>query len=126
MSQGCICRLKAIKATGATGCILTPVYASAPGSGQLGRAPISFFAPDNSYAVGQEPGAAAQELKQVICGFHKAGIEVILQVGTLSPPFISPHNMDVTHTAWRHSLLGCARAHRSCLEGTPSETMQTP
>lgn len=60
------------------------MYASAPGSGQLGRAPISFFAPDNSYAVGQELGAAAHELKQVIRGFHEAGIEVILQANPVS------------------------------------------
>ena len=79
-------RLKAIKATGATGCLLTPVYASAPDFGQLGRAPISFFAPDNSYAVGQEPGAAARELKQVIRGFHEAGLEIILQARPLSCP----------------------------------------
>jgi len=79
LSGACMCRLKTIKQTGATGCILTPVYASAPGSGQLGKAPISFFAPDNTYAVGQEPGAAAQELKQVVQGFHEAGLEVILQ-----------------------------------------------
>ena len=72
-----------IKQTGATGCILTPGHASAPGSGQLGRSPISFFAPDNSFAVGQEPGAAALELKQVVRGFHKAGIEVILQARSL-------------------------------------------
>lgn len=72
-----------IKQTGATGCILTPVHASAPGSGQLGRAPIAFFAPDNSFAVGQEPGAAALELKQVVRGFHEAGIEVILQARSL-------------------------------------------
>jgi len=79
LSGACMCRLKTIKQTGATGCILTPVYASAPGSGQLGKAPISFLAPDNTYAVGQEPGAAAQELKQVVQGFHEAGLEVILQ-----------------------------------------------
>ena len=72
-----------IKQTGATGCILTPVHASAPGSGQLGRAPIAFFAPDNSFAVGQQPGAAALELKQVVKGFHEAGIEVIIQARSL-------------------------------------------
>jgi hypothetical protein len=63
--------------------MLTPVCASAPGAGQLGRAPISFFAPDNALAVGQEPGAACRELKQVICGLHDAGIEVILQARAL-------------------------------------------
>jgi hypothetical protein len=60
--------------------MLTPVSASAPGAGQLGRAPTSYFAPDNIFAVGSEPGAACAELKRVICGLHDAGIEVILQV----------------------------------------------
>lgn len=62
--------------------MLTPVSASAPGAGQLGRAPISYFAPDNAFAVSTEPGAACTELKQVICGLHNAGVEVILQVYT--------------------------------------------
>ncbi len=84
LSVSCTCRLKTIKGTGATGCILTPVYASASGSGQLGRAPISFLAPDNSYAIGQEPGSAGRELKQVIKGFHEAGLEVILQARNCS------------------------------------------
>lgn len=77
-------RLETIKKIGATAVMLTPVCASAPGAGQLGRAPISYFAPDNALAVGTEPGAACTELRQVICGLHDAGIEVILQA--CSPP----------------------------------------
>ncbi len=66
--------------------MLAPVTASAAGSGQLGRAPISYFAPDTDFAVGTDAGAAARELRQVISGFHNAGLEVILQVETLPSP----------------------------------------
>lgn len=55
---------------------------SAAGLGQLGRAPISYFAPDPAFAVATDTGAAARELKQVISGLHDAGLEAILQART--------------------------------------------
>lgn len=75
-------RLEAIRATGATAVLLAPVTASAAGDGQLGRAPISYFAPDPAFAVASDAGAAARELRQVISGLHDAGLEVILQAST--------------------------------------------
>ena len=59
--------------------LLTPVVASAEGLGPMGRAPVSFFAPEPSMATGDSPNAAAQELKQMIHGLHEEGIEVLLQ-----------------------------------------------
>ncbi|MEE8450773.1 MAG: alpha-amylase family glycosyl hydrolase, partial [Thermoguttaceae bacterium] len=43
-----------------------------------GYSPISFFAPKASYAV--EPGKQLCEFKQMVKTFHRAGIEVILDV----------------------------------------------
>ena len=43
-----------------------------------GYAPISFFAPKTSYAA--DPSNPVREFKQMIKTFHKAGIEVILDV----------------------------------------------
>ena len=67
------------RAAGATAVLLTPVVASAEGRGPMGRAPVSFFAPEPSMANGDSPNAAAQELKQMIRGLHEEGIEVLLQ-----------------------------------------------
>ncbi len=81
--------------------LLAPVTASAAGSGQLGRAPISYFAPDPAFAVGADAGAAARELRQVISGFHSAELEVILQVR----PFLrSPTQSSKRHLPSLHSL----------------------
>lgn len=86
--------MEVVRATGATAVLLAPVTASAAGSGQLGRAPISYFAPDAAFAVGADSGAAARELKQVISGFHEAGLEVLLQVKT---PLLQPAPLGPCH-----------------------------
>ena len=64
--------------------LLTPVVASAEGLGPMGRAPVSFFAPEPSMACGDSPNAAAQELKQMIRGLHEEGIEVLLQASRVA------------------------------------------
>ncbi len=45
-----------------------------------GYSPISFFAPKASYAADTTPGGPVREFKEMIKAFHKAGIEVILDV----------------------------------------------
>ncbi len=45
-----------------------------------GYQPISFFAPNSSYASTHAPAAAVREFKQLVKSFHEAGIEVILDV----------------------------------------------
>ncbi len=52
---------------------------AAPGDGALGRAPVSYFAPDPALAVGADPGAAGSELRQLVRRLHEAGLEVLLQ-----------------------------------------------
>ncbi len=64
---------------GATAVMLTPVTLGGQGLGPFGRAPFSFFAPEPDFASGGHPSAAAEELKQVVRGLHKEGIEVYLQ-----------------------------------------------
>lgn len=70
----------ACRRVGATAVLLTPVVMTAEGDGPMGQAPMSFFAPNPTLAVGHSPLAAAQELKHVIKQLHAHGIEVILQV----------------------------------------------
>ncbi len=45
-----------------------------------GYSTISFFAPKASYASDKAPGACVKEFKDMVKAFHKAGIEVILDV----------------------------------------------
>jgi hypothetical protein len=68
---------------GATAVMLTPITLGGRGLGPFGRAPFSFFAPEPDFATGEHPSAAAEELKEVIRGLHKEGIEVYIQVALL-------------------------------------------
>jgi glycogen operon protein len=64
-----------------------------------GYSPLSFFAPKASYAV--QPGGQVREFKQMVKTFHRAGIEVILDVvynhtceGNENGPTISFRGLD--------------------------------
>ena len=52
-----------------------------------GKAALSFFACDASYAVDEDRDAAPAELRQLVQGLHDAGIEVLVQVRTSSRCF---------------------------------------
>ncbi|MEA1949829.1 MAG: glycogen debranching protein GlgX [Planctomycetota bacterium] len=45
-----------------------------------GYDPLAFFSPHRGYAAGKEPGCQVREFKEMVLAFHKAGIEVILDV----------------------------------------------
>jgi len=45
-----------------------------------GYSPVSFFAPKAGYAVSREPGAAEEELRDLVDACHRAGLEVLLDV----------------------------------------------
>jgi glycogen operon protein len=45
-----------------------------------GYDPVVFFAPKQSYSVGGPPGQQIQEFREMVKAFHRAGIEVILDV----------------------------------------------
>ncbi|MDR2370808.1 MAG: glycogen debranching protein GlgX [Treponema sp.] len=45
-----------------------------------GYSTVAFFAPKNSYAVDNTPGAAVREFKEMVRELHKAGLEVILDI----------------------------------------------
>jgi glycogen operon protein len=45
-----------------------------------GYDPLAFFSPHRGYAWGKEPGCQVREFKEMVLAFHKAGIEVILDV----------------------------------------------
>ena len=52
----------------------------------MGRAAVSYLAPDPLLSTSPEdPTAAAQELQAMVAGLHEAGVEVIVQVGLRSP-----------------------------------------
>ena len=45
-----------------------------------GYDPIAFFAPHRGYAWNKQPGAQVKEFKEMVKAFHRAGIEVFLDV----------------------------------------------
>ena len=82
-----------LKDLGATAVELLPVYefeetdvlfydpeTGAPLLNFWGYHPINFFAPKSSYALNGRNGAQIEEFKKMVSEFHKAGIEVILDV----------------------------------------------
>jgi isoamylase len=82
-----------LKELGITAVELMPVtdydemenYFSNPETGEKlknfwGYDPLSFFAPKASYAFNNQHGAQVEEFKQMVRAFHKAGIEVILDM----------------------------------------------
>ncbi len=45
-----------------------------------GYSTVAFFAPKSSYASDQSPAGAVREFKEMVRAFHKAGLEVILDI----------------------------------------------
>jgi isoamylase len=45
-----------------------------------GYSTLAFFAPQSRYASSDEPGAALREFREMVAAFHRAGMEVILDV----------------------------------------------
>ena len=85
-----------------------------------GYSTVGFFAPKTGYAASGSLGLAAEELKNVIKRFHKAGIEVILDVvfnhtaeGNELGPYISFRGVDnrtyylLTPEGYYYNYSGC-------------------
>lgn len=66
-----------------------------------GYDPISFFAVKAGYAAGHLPGSAITEFKTMVREFHKAGIEIILDV-------VYNHTGEGDGEAYFHNLRGLA------------------
>lgn len=95
---GVIDRLPDILASGATAVVLSNVFLSSltaapphdpeadaggvawPTCGGKLRRPLSFMAPEVGLAAGDDPLAAAPQLKALVAALHKAGLEVLLEV----------------------------------------------
>jgi glycogen operon protein len=90
---GLVEKIPYLKQLGITAVELLPIYEfeetdtdrinPVSGEGLLnywGYHPISFFAPKASYASSTELGAQVREFKAMVKAFHKAGMEVILDV----------------------------------------------
>jgi glycogen operon protein len=75
-----------LKDLGVTAVELLPVFQFDPQHAPAGRVnywgyqPISFFAPHHAYSSRREPLAVLDEFRDMVKAFHRAGIEVILDV----------------------------------------------
>jgi len=84
---GVIDKIPYLKDLGVTAVELLPVFHFDPQDGPdglvnyWGYSPVSFFAPHAAYAANREdPTAALDEFRDMVKAFHRAGIEVILDV----------------------------------------------
>ncbi|HEV3238420.1 MAG TPA: glycogen debranching protein GlgX, partial [Gemmataceae bacterium] len=83
---GLIERIPYLQGLGITAVELLPVFQFDPfdcPSGKVnywGYAPVSFFAPHQSYSSRQEPLGPINEFRDMVKALHRAGIEVILDV----------------------------------------------
>ena len=83
--QGMIEKIPYLKELGITAVELLPVHQfdkqDAPGGfNYWGYSPIAFFAPHNGYATNPDDGSALNEFRDMVKAFHKADIEVYLDV----------------------------------------------
>lgn len=94
---GVIDRIPDIVASGATAVVLSNVFLSSqtvapppdpagenggvswPTTGGKLRRPLSFMAPEVAMAAGDDPVAAASQLKALVAALHDAGLEVLLE-----------------------------------------------
>ncbi len=83
---GLIEKIPYLQQLGITAVELLPVFqfdAQAAPAGQInywGYAPVSFFAPHHAYSSRQDALGPVNEFRDMVRAFHKAGIEVILDV----------------------------------------------
>jgi glycogen operon protein len=79
---GLIDKIPYLRALGVTIVELMPVQQFEPerGGNYWGYMPLAFFAPHAGYAVTDDPRQRADEFRTLVREFHKAGIEVIVDV----------------------------------------------
>jgi len=83
--RGLIEKIPYLKALGVTSVELMPCHQFDPtdapsGLNYWGYSPIAFFAPHTAYGAAEQPEAILDEFRDMVKAFHKAGIEVILDV----------------------------------------------
>ncbi|NRB51402.1 MAG: glycogen debranching protein GlgX [Saprospiraceae bacterium] len=83
--RGLIEKIPYLKDLGVTSVELMPCHQFDPtdapsGLNYWGYSPIAFFAPHTAYAAADDPEEVLNEFRDMVKAFHKAGIEVILDV----------------------------------------------
>lgn len=83
--RGLIQKIPYLKDLGVTSVELMPCHQYDPtdapsGLNYWGYSPIAFFAPHTAYAAAEDPEEVLNEFRDMVKAFHKAGIEVILDV----------------------------------------------
>jgi isoamylase len=83
---GLVEKIPYLKDLGITAIELLPIFQFDPQDAPAGRVnywgyqPISFFAPHHAYSSRKEPLAVLDEFRDMVKAFHRAGIEVLLDV----------------------------------------------
>lgn len=83
---GLIQKIPYLKQLGVTAVELMPIFQFDPQDCPPGKAnywgygPVSFFAPHRAYSSRQDPAGPIDEFRDMVKAFHRAGIEIILDV----------------------------------------------
>ena len=110
---GLVEKIPYLKELGITAVELLPVYAFDPGDAPLGKTnywgytPISFFAPHPFYSSRHDPMGPINEFRDMVKAFHRAGMEVILDV------------------VYNHTTEGDQYGPTLCFKGLENETYYT-
>ena len=110
---GLVEKIPYLQNLGITAVELLPVYAFDPGDAPLGKTnywgytPIGFFAPHPLYSSDQSPMGPLNEFRDMVKAFHRAGIEVILDV------------------VYNHTTEGDQFGPTLCFKGLENETYYT-
>lgn len=103
--SGLVEKIPYLKDLGVTAVELLPIFQFDPEDAPLGLtnywgyAPISFFVPHHAYSQSREPLAVLDEFRDMVKAFHRAGIEVLLDV-------VYNHTAEGNHLGPTYSLRG--------------------
>ena len=121
---GLIEKIPYLKALGITAVELLPVFQFDPyhapnGVNYWGYQPISFFAPHHAYSSRRDPLAVLDEFRDMVKAFHRARIEVILDV-------VFNHTAEGAPTARRSATAAWPTTSTTFSKTTASATPTTP
>lgn len=115
---GLIDRVPEVASLGFNAVVLTPCYATARGGGPLGKAAVSYMAPDPTLSSDPiNPLTASNELKRAIRAFQEAGIAVIVSFDLTftaegtdeSPSTLSLRGLDYSGYYRPNAVLNCGK-----------------
>jgi len=113
--RGLVDKIPYLTDLGVTAVELMPVYQFDPQEGTYwGYMPLNFFAPHQDYSSSADPRRCRDEFRTMVREFHKAGLEVILDV-------VYNHTCEGDERGPTYSLRGIDNSTYYLLSGSPAK-----